>query len=108
MAFEQEKRTEERFPANANTTCGLAAPIVEELGAVRVKNISLKGVGLLVSKQVAPGTLLVIKLVNPLKKITKTALVRIIHSAPQAGGSFLVGGDWDTPLTYEELCHFVM
>jgi hypothetical protein len=34
--------------------------------------------------------------------------VRVAHCTAQPGGAFLVGGVLDVPLTYEELCIFVM
>ena len=108
MAAPNEQRAEERFPANANSACSFASPVVEDFGPVRLKNLSLKGIGLITSRKVEPGSLLAIKLVNPHKKFTKTALVRVAHATPQIGGTFLVGGDWETPLTYEELCILVM
>ncbi len=108
MAFENDKRTEERFPVSATASCVLASPIVETFGPVRIKNVSLKGVGLITSKKPEPNSLLAVKLVNPSKNFSKTALLRVIHVTPQAGGSFLIGGDWDTPLTYDELCNLVM
>ncbi len=52
--------------------------------------------------------LLAVKLANPVKNITKTLLVRIAHVTPQPGSSYLIGGTLDSPLTYEELCLFVM
>ena len=42
------------------------------------------------------------------KKFSKTTLFRVVHTTPQPGGVYLIGGDFDTPLTYEELCNFVM
>jgi hypothetical protein len=57
---------------------------------------------------VEAGVLLAVKLANPVKNVTKTMLVRVTHVTPQPGGAFLIGGTLDTPLTYEELCVFVM
>jgi hypothetical protein len=108
MAFEREKRCEERFPASGSAACVFASPLVEDFGPVKIKNVSLKGVGLITSKPPDVGSLLAVKLANSAKNFTKTALVRVIHVTPQPGGIFSIGGDWDTPLTYEELCNLVM
>src|ERR1700692_1945845 len=107
MAIEKEQREAERFPVHATSACVLASPVTEDFGPVRIKNISNKGIGLLTSKSMEPGALLAVKLGNTAKNITKTMLVRVTHVTPQPGGSFLVGGVLDTPLTYEELCVFV-
>src|SRR5947209_6489933 len=104
----EEKRTAERFPVSPNVTCSFASPVLEDFGPVKIKNISTSGVGLIVSQVLAPGMLLAIKLVNPAKNFAKTALVRVIHVTQQAGDTYLVGGNLDTLLTYEELCHLVM
>ncbi|MBI3823722.1 MAG: PilZ domain-containing protein [Planctomycetes bacterium] len=108
MAFDKEQREEERFPVNAGSACVLAAPVSEDFGPVRVKNLSNKGIGLITSKKVEVGALLAVKLANAARKVTKTLLVRVTHATPQAGGSYLIGGTLDPPLTYEELTVFVM
>ena len=108
MALEKEQREAERFPVNATSSCVLASPVAEDFGAVRVKNVSNKGIGLITSKSLAVGSLLAVKLANTAKNITKTMLVRVAHVTAQAGGTYLIGGVLDTPLTYEELCVFVM
>jgi hypothetical protein len=35
-------------------------------------------------------------------------MVRVMHVTSQQGGTFLVGGSFETPLTYDELCAMVM
>jgi hypothetical protein len=108
MAVEKEQRESERFPVNASSACVLASPVSEDFGAFRVKNLSNRGIGLITSKSLDVGSLLVIKLANSAKNITKTMLVRVAHVTPHPGGIYLIGGVLDTPLTYEELCGFVM
>jgi hypothetical protein len=104
----QEKRGAERFAVNDNVGCAFASPVLEDFGPVKVKNISMLGVGLLSPEAVPVGVQLAIKLVNPVKKLSKTLLMRVVHVTPQSGGVYLVGGNLDTPLTYEELCALVM
>ena len=108
MAFDKDKRAEERFPAGPNAACVFASPVLEDFGPVKLHNISLKGIGILTSHPLEPGLLLAIKLANNTKNASKTILFRVAHATPQPGGVYLVGGDFDTPLTYEELCNFVM
>jgi hypothetical protein len=102
------QRAEERFPVNANSSCAFASPVLEDFGPVRIVNVSGAGVALITTEQVHPGLLLAIKLVNPSKKFVRMTLVRVIHVTSQAGGSYLVGGQFEIPLTYEELCILVM
>ena len=108
MAFPNDKRSEERFAANMASVCSFASPVVEDFGPVKIKNISLKGIGLITSRKVEVGQQMVLKIGNPSKNFTKTVIFRIAHITAQAGGTYLIGGDFDTPLSYEEMCHFVM
>ena len=104
MADYKEQREEERFPVGPHVVCSFASPVLEDFGPVRIKSISTHGVGMIAPATLAENMLLVVKLVNPTKKLSKTALVRVAHVAPHAAGTCLVGGNLDTLLTYEELC----
>jgi hypothetical protein len=99
----RDRRTEERFATPAHVDCQFASPVLEDFGKVKIVNISRSGVGLVSTEAVPAGVLLVVKLVNPLKKFSKTAIVRVIHSTLQTGGTYLVGGHFEEPLTYDEL-----
>jgi hypothetical protein len=54
------------------------------------------------------GSLLAVGLSNVSKGYSKTVLVRVAHVTPQVGGTFLVGGTFEKPLTYEEFRTLVM
>ena len=105
---EKDRRAAERFPVSSNTACNFMSPVVEDFGPVRIKNVSTDGIGLIVGRKVEAGQLVAVSLVNPTQKFAKTVLVRVAHITPQAGGSFLVGGTFNSPLTYEELRALVM
>jgi hypothetical protein len=104
----RDRRVAERFPVNADSACDFMSPVLEDIGAVRIKNISNEGIGLIANHEVAPGMLLAINLVNRKRSFSKTMLVRVAHVTPQAGNSYLIGGTFKTPLTYEELTTMVM
>ena len=108
MAGYEEKRAAERFPVNPQSTCDFASPVLEDFGPAKIRNVSTDGIGLTISQQVASGMLMAINLKNPAKKFSKTMLVRVIHVTPQPGGTFIMGGSFVTPLSYEELCLLVM
>jgi hypothetical protein len=97
MADYQEKRTGERFAVGVHVDCVLASPVLEDFGKIKVKNISTTGVGLILTEPVPPGMLLVVKLVNPAKRFSKTILVRTVHATAEVSGSYLIGGNLDTP-----------
>jgi len=104
----RDRRAVERFPVNSDTACDFLSPVLEDFGPVRIKNISNDGIGLVVSRKLEAGLLLSVNLVNRSRSFTKTMLVRVVHVTPQPGGTFLIGGTFKTPLTYEELTAMVM
>ncbi|MFO0964027.1 MAG: PilZ domain-containing protein [Gemmataceae bacterium] len=103
-----DRRQSERFPVSADVTCGVAGRLIQDLGAVRIKNVSMEGIGLLLGKAAAVGDVLALTLANPGKAFARTCLVRVVHVTPQVGGSHLVGGTFETPLTYQELTTLIM
>jgi hypothetical protein len=107
MPDPSERRVSERFPVSIETSCAFLSPVVEDFGPAKIKNIAMEGIGLLLSRPVEPGSLLAVTLTNPGRGFRKTLLVRVAHATPQPSGC-LVGGTFDTPLTYQELTTLVM
>ena len=103
----RDRREAERFPVNADAACTFAAPVVENLGPTRIRNVSMSGIGLLTVRRVQPGTLLALSLANPAKGFARTVLVSVVHATPQSGG-WLLGGTFQTPLTYQEMTALVL
>src|SRR5262249_5966993 len=91
------RRAVERYPVNAETSCPFVARVAEDFGGVRIKDISMQGIGLVTGRRVDPGTLLAVTLSNPARGFHKTVLVRVAHATAVPGGC-LVGGTFDTPL----------
>ena len=108
MSGSKDQRAAERFPVNSASSCDFVSPVLEDFGPVRIKNLSCEGVGLICSHRLDVGLLLVVNLVNPAQKVSKTLLTRVIHCTGLIGGNFLIGGSFLTPLTYEELRAFVL
>jgi hypothetical protein len=107
MTEPTDRRAFERFAVNADAVCTFCSPVVEDFGPARIINISMDGVGLLVGRTVKLGTLLTVSLANPSRGFAKTVLVRAIHATPQPGGC-MVGGQFVTQLTYQELTTLIM
>jgi hypothetical protein len=95
------------MPVNAGTTCTFVSPVVEDFGAAKLRDITLDGVGLILSRRVEAGSLLAVSLSNQNHGFAKTVVVRIAHVTAVPGG-FLVGGSFTPPLTYQELTTLVM
>lgn len=104
----KDQRAAERFSVSPNSVCEFVSPVLEDFGPARLFNISTDGVGLITTEPLSPGLLLAIKVVNASKKFSRTMLVRVAHCTAQAGGTYLIGGSFDAPLTYEELCTLVL
>lgn len=107
MADKPERRAAERFPVNADAACSFVAPVVEDFGPVKIRDISMAGIGLLLTRRVEPGTLLSVTLANPARSFVKTVLVRVQH-ATSLPGNFLIGGTFTVPLSYQEMSTLVM
>jgi|SRR5262245_23375225 len=105
---DSDRRASERFPVTSDTACTFVSPVLEDFGAVRIKNVSNEGVGLVVNQAVETGLLLVVTLVNKPKSFKKNVMARVVHVTPQAGGAYLLGCALTEPLTYDELCAMVM
>lgn len=108
MAVTTDRRAAERLAVNSTTSCGFAGP-VEDAGPVKIRDVSMDGIGLVLMRSVKVGSLLVVTLTNsnPAQKLAKTLLVRVAHVTPVHGG-FLVGGTLLEPLTYQEFTALVM
>jgi hypothetical protein len=107
MPASPERRAEERFPVTADTSCSFISPVVEDFGPAKVQNVSMTGIGLVLTRRVEVGSLLAICLVNPARGFARTVLVRLTHVTAQPGG-YLVGGTLSPALTYQELTTLVM
>lgn len=107
MPEPNDRRTTDRFPVNADTACTFISPVVENFGPVKIQNISREGIGLLVSRKVEVGSSLALTLANVSRQFTRTVLIRVAH-ATQQHGAYLIGGTFNTPLTYEELTKLVL
>jgi len=101
------RRATERFAVNASTSCSFLSPVVEDFGPVKIKNIAMDGIGLLLAQRLEPGSLLAVSLSNSARSFTRTVLVRVAHVTPDHG-TYLMGGSFTTPLTYEELSKLVL
>ncbi len=107
MPDPRDRRAAERLVVNAGTTCGFAGPVSEDFGLVKIRDVSMDGIGLLLTRQVAVGSLLAVVISNPAQKLSKTMLVRVAHVTAAHGG-YLVGGTFAEPLTYQEFTSLVM
>jgi hypothetical protein len=107
MSESVDRRAEPRYPVNADACCTFLSPVVKDFGPVKIRDISMAGIGLLLSRRVEVGAMLAVTLANPARGFTKTVLVQITHVTPR-DAAFLVGGTFNVPLTYQEMTTFVL
>jgi hypothetical protein len=107
MADSTDRRAEERIPVNAGTGCTFAGHVTEDVGPAKIRDVSMTGIGLILSRRVEVGSHLAISVSNAAQKFSKTLVVRVIHVTAVPGG-FLVGGTLNEPLTYQELTALVL
>jgi hypothetical protein len=107
MTDPADRRATERFPINPDSSCTFVAQAVQIVASVRIRDISMDGIGLLVSRPMEAGGMLAVTLSNAARNFNKTVLVQIAHVTPQVG-VYLVGGKFTSPLTYQELTTLVM
>ena len=95
------------MPVVPGTACSFVAPVVEDIGAAKVRDVSIDGLGLIISRKTDVGSLLAVTLSHAERNFTKTVLLRVVHVTSVPGG-YLVGGTLSIPLTYQELTTLVM
>jgi hypothetical protein len=104
---ERDRRASERMLVNASSACTFASPVAEDFPPVRIRDLSMEGIGLIMTRKVELNSLLAVVLTNAQKNFSKTLIVRVMHVTAQSG-TWLVGGIFSPPLTYDEFKNFVM
>ena len=102
-----DRRASERMLIGSDTTCSFVAPVLADYGAVRLRDVSMEGIGLILTTKVEVGSLLAVVVENSVKSFKGTFLVKVAHVTPVQGG-YLVGGTFMTPLSYKDLTTLVM
>jgi hypothetical protein len=109
MADTTDRRAAERLAVSAAAGCTYAGRVAEDLGPIKIRDVSMTGVGLMTGRSLEVGSLLAIGIAGngAAYKFNKTVLVKVAHVTPVPGG-FLVGGTFAEPLTYQEFTSLVM
>lgn len=102
-----ERRVAPRFPINLTTSCRLMASSSDRNLNVRVRNISVTGVSLVVTRPVDPGSILKIELRSVARNVTQPLRVHVVYCIEHPCGELIVGGRFAEPLSQDELRAFV-
>lgn len=101
---ESERRVVVRFPSNSRAVC--SHPLIPKEGHVwsaQVRDVSAQGVGLLLDRSFPPGTILMVILRNPARKFFRAVSVMVMHGRQQEDGHWLLGCNFITKLSDEEV-----
>jgi hypothetical protein len=107
MGDSADRRAAERIPVNSGTACAFVGKVVGDVGPVKIRDVSLDGIGLVLLRPLQVGDFLAIVLENAARGFAKTIMVRVAHVTTVPGG-FLIGGAFVEPLTYQEFTGLVM
>jgi hypothetical protein len=107
----QERRAWVRFPTSREACCqpNMAATAEERdtgwLG--RLRDISAGGLALLLRRRFEPGALLIIDLSDKLQAKERSFAVHVVHATPEGKRRWIIGCEFISPLSEEELQAFV-
>jgi hypothetical protein len=97
-----ERRNDPRHASSAKIICYPAGAALTERRQVRLRNVSLKGLALVVDRRWEVGTELVLELPGPEER-TVPGRARVVHATAQLGGLFLIGCILEVPLTAAQM-----
>ncbi len=100
-----EFRVHERHPCQLQTSCQpIAARSDKDLmWPATVRDLSVRGLGLVLGRRFEPGTGLAIEVPGPDGAPSDTLLVKVVHASRLAGGSHLLGCVFVSDLSEDEL-----
>ena len=102
-----DQRAAERLACPVPTTVRLLAAPRRRPLRVHVRDISVKGVGLISPELLDVGAELALDWTFGPTEAWRPLLVRVIHTTPHHGGRCLVGCAFETPLTENEVSQVV-
>ncbi len=99
-----ERREATRFPLSLEFFYRpITTPDDEIWWLAQVRNISIRGLGLVLQRTLAPGTLLEVELENPAKGFHRVVQARVVHVQPTPGRGFMAGCAFVNKLEADEI-----
>jgi hypothetical protein len=96
-----ERRASARHLCDFESSCRALLSGHASTWPATTRDISAGGLGLLLPRRFEPGVLLAVEVA--VGREARSLLVRVVHATPQAGGGWLVGCRFLTPLDESEL-----
>src|SRR5262249_52251111 len=100
----RERRRIVRYPCTRATVCEANPSIhdgveeVQDRWEATVQNISVEGVGLVISRRFELGTTITLFLESPDRRHKRTVQVQLLRVSPDRGGQWFIGGLFTVPL----------
>ncbi len=99
----RERRIAVRYLPKPQTSCQMIVGLENRVWQATIRDLSECGIGLQLSQHLEPGTLLTLALHNPSQDLCRTLLAVVIYAMAEPGGEWLVGCQFASVLTKEEL-----
>lgn len=103
-----ERRAFKRVTPVHHTLCLLQAPDEKDWAIAVIQNLSLKGAGVLVEREYAPGTVLRALLVNATHTFSVALELKVARCFRDCGKKYIVAGPFTTPLSHDEIVPLVI
>jgi serine/threonine protein kinase len=110
----QERRSAVRFDCALPTSCTINLSVHTDATEFQTPwqaqacDLSVSGIGLLLSRRFEPGSLLTVDLVSSSGETKRTRKVRVVRVAPAEGGGWFHGGTLTEKLSTEDLRLFLV
>jgi hypothetical protein len=99
----RERRIAVRYLPDQQTSCQMIVGLERKVWQAIIRNLSECGIGFLLSQPLEPGTLLALELDNPPHQLCRTLLAVVIRAQADASGDWLIGCQFASLLTRDEL-----
>jgi len=102
-----DRRASTRYPYNLATNCRLAASVAGDSWPARVRNISVGGINLVLSRAVDVGDNLALDLRSNTRNFARALSVRVCYCVEHPSGDWIIGASFSQPLQDDELRAFL-
>jgi PilZ domain len=103
-----ERRVTKRLFPGAMTPCEVQKVGESDRQAAWLHNLSVKGAGLMVDQEIAPGTLLRLLVVNAPHTFALAVELRVVRCSRIINGDYFVGGQFTHDVTHADLVPFIL
>jgi hypothetical protein len=99
----RERRSATRFPSGLDASCQPVMLRDRSSWVAQVRDISTGGIGLVLPRRFEPKTLLIVFLESPFHEISRTMLVRVVHTTALPDNQWLLGCELTSELDADDL-----